>query len=498
VTRGVFLLVFLPMLLAAQRVHDNVIPVKNWPTPLHWRPNHAERDAAAKPVPRLKFSMNQVSADALTFVAITPCRLVDTRGAGGGFNGIAPFDGPSIPGGGTATFPVQSASEASDNTMPAPCGTIPSIAEAYSFNLTVIPHAGGPVGYVTLWPAGAAQPFVATLTDGQGLIVNNAAIVPAGAPSGGVSVYNDGPAAIDVIIDMNGFFAAPTDLNGNTAIGGGTLASNTTGSGNTASGGGALQANTTGGDNTASGSGALGLDTTGIGDTAIGAAALNGGNGGDDNIAVGFSAGISSPDGNSNSIYVGSEGSGGDNGGTIQIGTQGIQTGGTYIAGIYGAAVVNGTAVYIDSNGQLGTVPSSRRFKERITDMGDSSSKLFQLRPVNFFYKPEYDDGSHLLQYGLIAEEVAKVYPEMVAYGNDGRIMTVKYQLLAPMLLNEVQKQHAEVEKLDVKLDRQDLEAKKRNQRAQQRGEAIRQLQAQLASLEAQLSKVPATATAGQ
>jgi hypothetical protein len=97
--------------------------------------------------------------------------------------------------------------------------------------------------------------------------------------------------------------------------------------------------------------------------------------------------------------------------------------------------------VYVTSSGQLGTVLSSGRFKEQITDMGDSSSKLLQLRPVNFFYKPEYDDGSHLLQYGLIAEEVAKVYPEMVSYDKDGQVLTIKYQLLAPMLLNELQKQ---------------------------------------------------------
>ena len=77
--------------------------------------------------------------------------------------------------------------------------------------------------------------------------------------------------------------------------------------------------------------------------------------------------------------------------------------------------------------------------------MGDTSTKLFQLRPIQFFYKPEYDDGSHLLQYGLIAEEVEKVYPEMVAYDNDGQIMTV-HQMLAPMLLNEVQKQNAEIQ----------------------------------------------------
>ncbi len=101
--------------------------------------------------------------------------------------------------------------------------------------------------------------------------------------------------------------------------------------------------------------------------------------------------------------------------------------------------------MFVDSNGQLGTTVSSRRFKEQIANMGESSSRLFQLRPVTFFYKPQYDDGSHTLQYGLIAEEVAKVYPDMVAYDKDGAPYTVKYQYLAPMLLNELQKQHAVV-----------------------------------------------------
>jgi hypothetical protein len=144
---------------------------------------------------------------ALQFYPMAPCRLVDTRGAAAGFNGIAPFSGPSIPAGGTLTIPVQSTTEASTNTTPAPCGLIPSSAQAYSFNLTVVPKSGGAVDYVSLWPAGSTQPFVATLNDPQGAIVANAAIVPAGAPSGGVSVYNAGPSAADVIIDMNGYFA---------------------------------------------------------------------------------------------------------------------------------------------------------------------------------------------------------------------------------------------------------------------------------------------------
>jgi hypothetical protein len=101
--------------------------------------------------------------------------------------------------------------------------------------------------------------------------------------------------------------------------------------------------------------------------------------------------------------------------------------------------------VYVNSNGQLGTLTSSLRVKEQVRDMGDTSSRLFQLRPVTFYYKPRFDDGLHTLQYGLIAEEVAKVYPDMVAYDKEGQPYTVKYQYLAPMLLNELQKQHAVV-----------------------------------------------------
>lgn len=165
------------------------------------------------------------------------------------------------------------------------------------------------------------------------------------------------------------------------------------------------------------------------------------------NTFVGNRAGISNTTG-SNDVYIANAGPvSGTEGSTIRIGTQGTGVGqqnATYIAGIYGT-IVTGTQVFVDNNGHLGQQTSSRRFKEQILDMGDSTSKLFQLRPVTFFYKPQYDDGSHLLQYGLIAEEVAKVYPDMVAYDKDGQPYTVKYQYLAPMLLNELQKQHTVV-----------------------------------------------------
>ena len=133
--------------------------------------------------------------------------------------------------------------------------------------------------------------------------------------------------------------------------------------------------------------------------------------------------------------------------------------------------------MYINTNGQLGTLTSSRRFKDNIQDMGTASSKLFQLRPVTFNYKPQFDDGSHLLQYGLIAEEVAKVYPDMVVYDKDGQPYTVRYQVLAPMLLSELQKQNAVVA------------AQQESLRTQQQGQ-IQTLQRQNEEIQQRLSRL--------
>jgi len=93
--------------------------------------------------------------------------------------------------------------------------------------------------------------------------------------------------------------------------------------------------------------------------------------------------------------------------------------------------------------GQLGYASSYRRYKEDIHDMGDASDGLMQLRPVTFRYREAYEDGSKPLQHGLIAEEVAEVYPDVVARDANGQVESVKYQRLDPMLLNELQKQHA-------------------------------------------------------
>jgi hypothetical protein len=120
----------------------------------------------------------------------------------------------------------------------------------------------------------------------------------------------------------------------------------------------------------------------------------------------------------------------------------------------------NAVPVVIDSNGQLGTVSSSQRFKEDIQDMGDLSRSLLHLRPVTFRYKRPFDDGSKPIQYGLIAEEVAEVFPDLVARSADGRIETVKYQMLDALLLKEVQRQEAEIRALKERLNQLESKAK--------------------------------------
>src|ERR1051326_7246980 len=217
--------------------------------------------------------------------------------------------------------------------------------------------------------------------------------------------------------------------------------------------------NNTGNFNSFYGSGAGSTANSGNNNVFLGNASGQSNTSGSQNTFVGTQAGSNNKDG-SNDVYIGtlagSNNTGGDRNidignpgksgdfSTIRIGT--VQSA-TFIGGIANVAV-SGNNECINTSDQLGFCqPSSVRFKEQITDMGDSSSDLFRLRPVTFLYKPQYDDGSHVLQYGLIAEEVAKVYPEMVAYDKDGQALTVKYQELAPMLLNELQKQNVQIQK---------------------------------------------------
>ena len=223
---------------------------------------------------------------------------------------------------------------------------------------------------------------------------------------------------------------------------------NTTGSSNAFYGNGAGTNNTTGFDNTFNGMSAGVVNTTGGFNTFYGYGAGGSNTTGMENTFVGWGAGSYTTTGNNN-IYIGNLGISGSESSTIRIGGNieegyGAQTS-TYIAGIYGVNVA-GVPVQINSSGQLGAATSSLRFKEQVHDMGDSTSALMKLRPVTFLYKPEASNGERTLQYGLIAEEVAKVYPELVAYDKDGQPYAVRYQYLSAMLLNEAQKQYRRAE----------------------------------------------------
>jgi hypothetical protein len=247
---------------------------------------------------------------------------------------------------------------------------------------------------------------------------------------------------------------------GNTANGQQALFSNTTGSGNTANGQQALYSNTNGSGNTANGDGALTFNTSGSDNTASGDNALYKNMIASDNVALGFEAGYNLTNGNQNivlgymagynltngasNIEIGNEGNGNDNK-IIRIGVQGTQSG-TYIAGISGVTISpTGGAVYVNANGQLGTVNSSRRFKEAIQDMASQSDILLSLRPVAFHYKPDLDP-QLTPQYGLIAEEVEKVAPELVLRDDKGEVLSVRYEQINAMLLNEFLKEHRTVE----------------------------------------------------
>ena len=235
--------------------------------------------------------------------------------------------------------------------------------------------------------------------------------------------------------------------NNNTANGAGTLASNTTGSRNTATGwnalgGGDFSSPNTGNDNMASGVQALFSNTSGNLNTADGALALRRNTTGSRNIALGQRAGVNLTTGNNN-IDIGNPGVA-DESGQIRIGASGVHTG-TFIAGIRGATVENGIPVVVGLQGQLGTLTSSVRFKEAIKPMDKASEAILALKPVTFRYKQELDpDG--IPQFGLVAEEVEKVNPDLVVRDDEGKVMSVRYEAVNAMLLNEFLKEHRKVE----------------------------------------------------
>jgi hypothetical protein len=237
----------------------------------------------------------------------------------------------------------------------------------------------------------------------------------------------------------------------NTAAGTFALVFNTIGNDNTAQGYASLGNNTTGNNNSASGYWALLFNTTGNNNTGHGYSALLNNTTGNQNIALGNFAGSNLTTGDNN-IDIGNQGVANESN-TIRIGTQGTQTR-TFVAGITGAGVT-GVAVKVNAAGQIGTAPSSSRFKQDIRDMGDTSEALFALRPVTFRYKKEVDpDGAP--QFGLVAEEVENVNPDLVARDAEGKVYTVRHEAVNAMLLNEFLKEHRTVQAQDRKIREQE------------------------------------------
>jgi hypothetical protein len=288
----------------------------------------------------------------------------------------------------------------------------------------------------------------------------------------------------------NGWYALYRNTVGayNTAIGSEALYSNT-GEFNTAGGSRTLYTNSTGDGNTANGYATMYYNTTGGYNTAEGTGALTNNTSGSNNVAVGSNAGANLTTGNNN-IVIGANvlGKTGD-ANKIRIGKQGTQNG-TFIAGIYNIAepVASGIKpVYVNSNGQLGTTPpaSSARFKEAIKPMDKTSEAILGLKPVTFRYKN--DEATP--QFGLVAEEVAKVNPDLVLRDDEGKIYTVRYEAVNAMLLNEFLKEHRKVEEQESTIDQLKATVAKQQEAF---GSKIAQQQKQIETLAAGLQKVSA------
>jgi hypothetical protein len=234
----------------------------------------------------------------------------------------------------------------------------------------------------------------------------------------------------------------------NTALGNGALRNNVDGVFNTATGFQALITNDSGTHNTANGNSASRLNTTGSDNTAVGDGALFHNTIGGQNTALGESAGFNQTTGSGN-VYIG-------------LGVPGLagENNSCYIASIFGQTSAGGTQIFINSNNKLGTMTSSHRFKKDIKPMDNASEALFALKPVTFRYKKEIDPAG-TSQFGLVAEDVEKLNPDLVVRDKEGKPYSVRYDQVNAMLLNEFLKEHRKVEQQarEIQQQRKDFEA---------------------------------------
>jgi hypothetical protein len=418
-------------------------------------------------------SSNQV------YTTMQPCRLFDSRVAGGrlvgGVNrtfnavGVAAFGSLNSQGGNPGGCPV-----------PGFTGSGPQV-QAIAVNIAAVGPSA--TGVLQAWPSDQSKPNASVLNfTAAESVIANAILLPVRQDVQGGDITLVSNVGTDVIGDVVGYFTSVIHSR-NVAVGG-ALVNLTTGQDNTAIGVLAVPDVTTSSDNTVVGSGAFfGMSASGSdANTAMGTNAFFSMTGGDHNIGLGHQAGYYLTTGSYN-IYIGLMGSNSitSESGTIRIGDPAHQSN-TFIAGIYNGNAVGGSQVFATSSGAIGTLSSSLRFKEDVEDMGSASADLMKLRPVVFRYRAAYDDGTHQLQYGLIAEEVAKIYPGLVQYDEEGLPRSIRYHFLNPMLLNEVQKQRAE-------LDGQAATIAAQSREIAQQQAAIGDLRSQLESLRLQLQE---------
>ncbi len=478
-------------------------------------------------------------ADNLVFVPLAPCRVIDTRvsGAGGALVAGTPrtffVRGPTRD---YATTPNQGGSPTGCGIPDLTSDVSPfqNIAKAVAINIVAVGPAGA--GDLRAWPANQTAPNASVINyavDPGPLNIANGVIVPmcdevtATPCSTGDITFRADVSGTQLVVDVVGYFhagwtsvtlsntalghqalAATTSGANNTATGFEAMGSNTTGNANTvigwralrynstgsfnvAIGGDAMVANNAGSENTAVGTDALFLSNSAVGrNTAVGTNALRSnsvGSGntavgryalfnstGSYNISLGAGAGTALVTGNGN-ILVGNAGQATESD-TVRIGTAQTRA---FVAGVRGVTTGNNdaVAVLVDSNGQLGTVSSSIRFKEDVRDLGAAADRVLDLRPVSFRYRKPFANGEKPVQYGLIAEEVEKVLPELVAYGKDGRPETVKYQVLPTLLLAELEKEHARLAEQDRRLAEKDAQVSALS-------EEVRALRARLEAVE--------------
>ena len=463
--RSVALMSFcVPLALTAQAVpQGNQVPLRGWTVPL----GRLLSGTGSSAVHSLNAELVLDDGAGDTVAVSEPCRAVDTRPVSqSGATYPAGYGPPSLVAGATRTFNFAS----SLSPCPAPSGTV-----GYLINITTVNQSA--LGYLTIWADNQPMPATATDVFPPGAPFTYAAVVPAGA-DGGIDLFAN--VTTDVVIDIGGFVLNPNltpNSSNNTAVGTDAGFGLTTGTDNTIVGSGAGLAITTGISNTLFGFNAGAAITTGGQNTLIGENAGQNLFSGNNNTIIGDNAGNILGIG-SNNIYIGSNGPPGatSESNSIRIGNQMNATNPNGQNALYEWAadtpLTGSTIAALVMNittGQIGIgTTSSARYKEDIHDMADASSDLLRLRPVTFRYKKPDADGSKPIDYGLIAEEVAEVYPGLVLRGPDGKIEIVQYQKLTPMLLNEFQKQHDELAQLK---------------------EANRKLEERLAALEAVLNR---------